>query len=143
MNVRTIRSRSTAVLALVAALQSSSCTAATTDATGTIGGNADDRSPTSIAVSAGNGQSVQTLNAVATNPGVLVKDGSGRPVSGVTVNFTVDTGGGSITGAHPVTNALGTAFVGGWTLGPQPGVNRLKATVSDLPGKSATFTATA
>jgi adhesin/invasin len=38
-------------------------------------------------------------------------------VSGVTVNFTIGAGGGSVQTASPVTDATGVATVGGWTLG--------------------------
>ena len=97
--------------------------------------------PAAVAASAGNGQSANVGSAVATAPSVLVSDALGRPVPGVTVTFAVASGGGTITGATPVTNASGIATVGSWTLGAVAGSNTLTATVSGLP--AVTFTATA
>ena len=72
---------------------------------------------------------------------MIVKDGSGTPMSAVSVTFAVVSGGGSVTGATAVTNSAGVATVGSWTLGNSAGPNSLSATVTGLP--SATFTATA
>ena len=71
-------------------------------------------------------------------PSVIVQDASGNPVSGVAVNFVVGSGGGSVTGNHPVSDASGVATVGSWTLGPTSGTNIL---VASLNGHSVTFTA--
>jgi adhesin/invasin len=73
-------------------------------------------------------------------PTVRVTDEYGNGVGDVPVTFEVISGGGSITGADPTTDAGGRAAVGSWTLGPDPGTNELTATVSGLP--SVTFTAT-
>jgi hypothetical protein len=56
------------------------------------------------------------------------------------VNFAVASGGGSIVGSRQVTDATGTAVVGGWFLGPIPGSNTLTASSSGLA--PVTFTAT-
>ncbi|MES2176701.1 MAG: Ig-like domain-containing protein [Gemmatimonadota bacterium] len=50
-------------------------------------------------------------------PSVLVRDYVGNPVSGVSVTFTVKSGGGSVTGSTAVTDANGIATVGSWILG--------------------------
>jgi hypothetical protein len=71
---------------------------------------------------------------------VLVRDGNSNPVPGVTVSFAVASGGGSLSGAAPLTNASGIATLGSWTLGTTAGSNTLTATVSGLP--PVTFTAT-
>jgi hypothetical protein len=60
-------------------------------------------------------------------------------MSGVTVDFAVTSGGGSLTGAHVVSDASGTATVGSWTLGQNPGTNTVTATTAGLP--PITFTA--
>jgi hypothetical protein len=60
-------------------------------------------------------------------PAVQVTDLSGHPVAGVQVTFSVTAGGGSVTGATQITDVGGIATVGGWTMGPQPGVNELQA----------------
>jgi adhesin/invasin len=87
-------------------------------------------------------QTATVGTAVATPPSVLVTDTYGNPVQGVTVAFTVASGGGSLTGAAPTTNASGVATVGSWTLGDTPGDNSLTASVSGLSGSPVTFTAT-
>src|ERR1019366_8624133 len=77
---------------------------------------------------------------------VSVKDANGNPVSGVRVAFAIATGGGSITGATPTTNASGIATVGSWTLGTTAGANTMTATSGtiggQLTGSPVTFTAT-
>ena len=73
-------------------------------------------------------------------PAVLVADHNGNPMAGVSVIFSVASGGGSITGAAQTTNSDGIATVGGWTLGTALGTNILRATSASLP--FVTFTAT-
>jgi adhesin/invasin len=108
-------------------------------ATGTVGAAADmvDADPPDD-----DDQTATVGTAVATPPSVLVTDTYGNPVQGVTVAFTVASGGGSLTGAAPTTNASGVATVGSWTLGDTPGDNSLTASVSGLSGSPVTFTAT-
>ena len=108
----------------------------TFSATGTVG------VATQIAINAGNSQSATAGTAVTTAPSVIVKDANGNPVSGVSVTFAVATGGGSITGAAPTTNASGVATIGSWTLGTTAGSNTLTATSAGLTGSPVTFTAT-
>ncbi|MGI9140562.1 MAG: Ig-like domain-containing protein, partial [Gemmatimonadaceae bacterium] len=97
----------------------------------------------SIAVNAGNGQSATVNTAVPQPPSVIVKDAAGDPVAGVTVTFAVSQGGGSVTGATPLTNSAGIATVGSWTMGPTAGTQTLTATSGTLAGSPVTFTATA
>ncbi|MBD6617921.1 DUF4082 domain-containing protein [Komarekiella sp. 'clone 1'] len=87
--------------------------------------------------------------AVATtlpNPLVVqVKASAGNPQSGVTVNFAVISGGGSVSPASAVTNASGQASTT-LTLGASPGAtspvtNNVSATASGIG--SVTFSATA
>jgi hypothetical protein len=61
-------------------------------------------------------------------PKVLLKNALGVPMAGVTVNFVVTQGGGSVSGGTQVTNASGIATVGAWTTGTVAGVNALTAT---------------
>jgi len=63
---------------------------------------------------------------------VRVLDQYQNPVAAAVVSFAVTAGGGSITGASRTTDANGVAAVGGWTLGPNGGVNNLSATVGVL-----------
>ncbi len=95
----------------------------------------------SIAKNGGDNQTAAAGAAVPVPPSVILKDVNGNPVSGVSVNFAVVSGGGSITGSTPVTNAAGVATIGSWTLGSSAGTNALSATVAGLP--LVTFTATA
>lgn len=90
--------------------------------------------------------SVPTLSAVAgtavtTKPSVKVATSTGAGVPGVTVTFSVTSGGGAVTGGTVVTDASGIATVGSWTLGATVGANALAATTSALPGVVVTFIA--
>jgi hypothetical protein len=78
--------------------------------------------------------------ALSISPAVRVFDDRGTGVEGVTVTFTVTSGGGSVTGATAVTNFDGVATVGSWKLGNAAGANVLTATAEGL--KPVTFTAT-
>jgi hypothetical protein len=61
--------------------------------------------------------------ALTTLPSVTVKDASGNPVPGVTVDFVAAVG--TTTGTRPVTNAAGVATLGGWTLPTLAGQHQL------------------
>lgn len=67
------------------------------------------------------GQPVQVL------PSVRAEDAFGNPLSGVTVSFSVVTGGGTVQGGSKTTNAQGIATVDGWILGPTRGQQLLRA----------------
>ncbi|HEU4641454.1 MAG TPA: filamin/ABP280 repeat domain-containing protein [Gemmatimonadaceae bacterium] len=99
--------------------------------------------PASEVKVAGDNQSATVGTAVAIAPSVRVTDAFGNNVPGVTVTFAVQSGGGSVTGATPTTDANGVATVGSWTLGPTAGTNTLSATAAGLSGSPVTFTATA
>jgi hypothetical protein len=67
---------------------------------------------------------------------------SSGPLAGAQVTFVVDSGGGSITGGVATTDNYGMARIGSWTLGPQPGANKLSAHLA-WPGAAVIkFTAT-
>ncbi len=93
-----------------------------------------------LTVLEGDGQSAAVGTAVAIAPGVLVRDQYDNPVPGVGVTFAVQSGGGAITGASAITDAVGLASVGSWTLGPVAGINSLSAAVAGVT--SVTFSAT-
>jgi hypothetical protein len=63
---------------------------------------------------------------------VLVLNQNGQPVAGAPVTFSVQSGGGSVTGGSATTDASGIATVGSWTLGPTIGTNTLVAKTGNL-----------
>ncbi len=95
-----------------------------------------------IAKSAGDGQTAIAGSVLPTALAVQVTDQSGNPVSGVSVTFAVASGGGSISGGAATTNAAGIATIGSWTLGTAAGANTVTATSLGLAGSPLTFTAT-
>lgn len=94
-----------------------------------------------IVINAGNNQTAVAGTAVPIRPWVQVTDIDGNGVPGVAVNFTVLSGGGSVTGASVTTDANGLAQAGSWTLG-NVGTNTLRAQAAGV-GSTVTFTATA
>lgn len=93
-----------------------------------------------MVITAGNNQQASVGRLVPIAPTVAVHDAGGAGIQGVVVTFSVASGGGSVVSSRQVTDATGTAAVGGWFLGPLPGTNTLTAASSGLP--SVTFTAT-
>ncbi len=80
---------------------------------------------------------------VAAPPSVKVTDVNGNPVAGVSIAFSVASGGGSILPTTPIlTNALGIATLTSWTLGNVVGANSVTATAAGLTGSPLTFSAT-
>lgn len=86
--------------------------------------------PSTIIVVAGGSQSAAVGSPVPAAPTVRVQDGNANGVPGITVLFSVLTGGGAIIGDSAKTDADGRASVGQWILGTSPGINSIKATVS-------------
>jgi len=68
-------------------------------------------------------------------------DTQGRSVGGVTVRFSVTSGGGALTDTSGVTGVTGRAQTQ-LTLGAVPGLNKVSILVSGLSGLPPTFTAT-
>jgi len=96
-----------------------------------------------IVLSAGNAQTDTIGATLGTAYSVLVTDGGGNPVAGITVTWAATGGGGSITPSS-ITNASGIASatrVLGNTLGAN--AQTATATVTGLTGSPVTFTATA
>ncbi|MBC8088308.1 MAG: hypothetical protein H7Z40_13650, partial [Phycisphaerae bacterium] len=98
--------------------------------------------PVAITIDAGNNQSAPAGSNVSTQPAVIVRDVAGTPVPGVSVTFTVATGGGSVTGATATTDANGRATVGSWTLGTAAAANTLTVSSPSVAG-TVTISATA
>ena len=84
-----------------------------------------------------------TGTPVGVRPAARITDRFGAPVAGVTVTFSVASGGGSVTGGTQATDANGVATVGAWTLGPSAGRQELRAEAADVGGSPATFAAEA
>ena len=94
-----------------------------------------------LQIAAGDGQSAVAGSDVAIPPEVTAVDVHGNGVAGVSVTFSVVTGGGSITSASGVTDVDGDLAVGSWTLGTTAGENRLRAVAAAIPD-SVEFVAT-
>ena len=94
-----------------------------------------------LAKVAGDAELALQGNPVNVPPAVKVTSGT-KGVSGVTVQFTVQSGGGSATGTTSVTDANGVATAGSWTV--QSGSNTMsaKVTAGATPGDSVVFSAT-
>lgn len=99
--------------------------------------------PVASAAVAGDGQTAGRNAAVAVAPRVRVQDAYGNTVPGVSVVFTVTSGGGSVTGATQTTDAFGFAQPTRWSLGSASGVNTLTATFPGSGLPAIVFTATA
>ena len=84
--------------------------------------------PARMTVVAGTGQEVTVGTAVPIPPEVLITDSAGTPLPDVPVAFVAGEGA-TITGAEAVTDALGRAAVGSWTLGTTAGTYPLRAGV--------------
>ena len=94
-----------------------------------------------MVIASGNNQTAAGNTRVKGLVCVLVTDANNVHVPGVTVTWGSITGGGSLVGATEVTDSTGIATLGGWTLGPDAGVNTITATSPGL--NSLVFTATA
>ena len=91
----------------------------------------------------GSGQTARIGQALEVSPTVTVKDQSGKPMAGVTVNFALSAGGGALGGTSALSDAAGIATVPTWVLGPTPGENRVTASASGGKNPSVQITATA
>lgn len=99
--------------------------------------------PVSMAAASGAIQNATIGSAVPIVPSVVVRDGLGNPIAGISVTFSIGSGAGTITGATAVTGPTGVAAVGSWTLGVTTGTQTLVARVSGLPEVVFTANATA
>ncbi|MCH8937344.1 MAG: hypothetical protein IIB90_16635, partial [Gemmatimonadetes bacterium] len=96
--------------------------------------------PASLQAVAGDGQFGAVGKPVPAPPAVLVQDQFGNPVPGVSVVFSVTSGGGTITGSPAVSDDAGIAAAETWTMGPAEGTNSVDALVSGIA--TLTFNAT-
>ncbi len=92
-----------------------------------------------IAKAAGDAQSQAAGSAVAIAPAISVKDAGGAGIAGVSVTFSVLTGGGAVATGTALTSATGIATPGSWTLGTVAGANSLSAVIGSV---TQMFTAT-
>jgi hypothetical protein len=76
-------------------------------------------------------QNGQAGSNVPEAPAVRVTDQAGQPLAGVTVNFAVTAGGGTLGSTSVVTGTNGTASANSWRLG-SAGANTVTATVAGL-----------
>jgi hypothetical protein len=98
--------------------------------------------PAFVTVVSGNNQSGVPSAALASPIVVSVTDQFSNVGSGLTVNFTVTAGGGSVNPTSAVTGANGQAQTT-WTLGPSAGSQTLQASVAGAPLVQANANATA
>ncbi len=106
------------------------------------GGPTGPDTPAAVEIVSGSGQTATTGTALRDPLRVRVVGRTGAPLAGVSVNFVVTVGGGSIQGSNGTTvttGADGIASPGPWTLGA-PGAQELEAAVFTLP--PVVFTAT-
>lgn len=96
---------------------------------------------TKLQILAGNGQSAVAGSAVANSPRVVALDALDNGVAGVGVAFSVQTGGGNLTGTAQTTDTAGIATAGTWTLGTTSGTNTVDAVAASIPAM-VTFSAT-
>ncbi len=81
-------------------------------------------------------QTSAPYTAVIQAPGVRVTDGSGNPLAGVSVSFSVSGGGGTVSPASVVTDANGAASLASWAFGP---AGEQSVTASSSSGPDVTF----
>jgi hypothetical protein len=90
----------------------------------------------------GDGQNGPPGGRLAEPLTVRVLDRHGDGVPGVTVQFVVVAGGGSVSPASAATDAEGRAATE-WTVGAEPGTHTVEARAAGLAGSPLTFSATA
>ena len=80
----------------------------------------------------GDGQAFPPL-ATLSHPLIgRVVDRFGNPIAGAVVTFTVMAGGGAIQGTSAVADASGVVTSGRWTLGPETGLQKVRAQAGDI-----------
>ena len=109
------------------AVTSGALTPDTTDAFSIVPGAA-----ANIALVTGGGQTASVGTQLPTTVSVRVTDAATNPVPNAPVTFAVTAGGGALLGASTLTDSLGVASLGAWTLGPTAGTQSITATVSGV-----------
>ncbi len=90
-------------------------------------GDSGPGAPASLEVVAGAGQAADVGTLLPIAPSVRVRDAESRAVPGVTIRYSVVSGGGTITGDSARTDANGVAPLGSWRLGQAAGSQSLRA----------------
>lgn len=98
--------------------------------------------PASMTIASGNAQTGVAGVALPLWPEVRIGDGFNNPIAGLTVNFAVVAGGGTIDSATATTDSTGRANSGAWTLG-LAGLNTVRAVTAAVPADTLLFDATA
>lgn len=88
--------------------------------------------PAAIALTKGDNQTALVSQLVRDSVKFTVTQADGSPAPGVTVNFVVSQGGGTLASTSVVTNAQGDALLPPWTMGNAELENRVVATVENL-----------
>jgi len=91
----------------------------------------------------GNGQSAPAGGTLSKPLMVKVTDSFDNAVSGVVVRFFVASGNGSIEGTDAVSDSVGIATSGAWTLGAMPGIQQVIAVIGEEDEAQAAFSARA
>jgi hypothetical protein len=86
---------------------------------------------------AGNGQSAPVGATLSKPLMVKVTDSFDNAVSGMPVTFFVASGNGSIEGTEAVSDSVGIATSGAWTLGPMPGIQQVIAVIENEDVRAA------
>lgn len=97
-----------------------------------------------ILISSGNGQSAPVGTAIPQPLAVIVRDQFGTPVSGATVTWTRETGGGALGSATSTTSPTGIA-TNSYTFSNVTGAERIRASLAGVAGTNGEvfFTVTA
>jgi hypothetical protein len=103
--------------------------------------NTDVSQPASIQTVQGNNQSVATNTTLPTDLGVVVVTQFGEPVAGVAVQWSVVSGGGSVTPVLSQTSDTGISTTS-YTSGATAGTVSVQAKVGGLPVVTFTVTVT-
>ena len=102
----------------------------------------DPGTPTTLAMSAGSGQSAAPGTVLPNPLQVKVTDASGNEVPGVSVTWSVVSGGGTVSPTSSTTDQSGLAATQ-LTLGPDEGQQTVQAEAAGLAGSPVVFTETA
>lgn len=106
------------------------------------GTNPDTTTPAAITVASGNNQTADVGAELGSPLVVRVVNAGNAPLPGVTVDWTVLSGGGTLGSASSATNAQGQAQTT-YTVGAAAGSNQVRAAVRGSAGLTTTLTASA
>ena len=106
------------------------------------GTNPDTATPAAISVASGNNQTADVGAELGAPLVVRVANASDGPIQGVTVDWSVLSGGGTLGSVSSTTNAQGQAQTT-YTAGAAAGAHQVRATVRGSAGLTTSFTVTA